>query len=170
MPRAAGRGRSRSATTRSWLSAPMTMCPLIGSRTTVIDLGGRMLLPGFQDAHVHASGGGLDRLRCDLTEVRGRAEYLRHIAAYARAHPSEEWITGAGWYMDAFPRGIPASADLDEVTGDRPAFLINRDPPGGWANSAALRRAGIDAGTPDPPDGRIERDSAGRPVGALLEG
>jgi predicted amidohydrolase YtcJ len=144
--------------------------PLIGSSTTVIDLRGRMLVPGFQDAHVHNSGGGLDRLRCDLTEVHGRAGYLLHIGSYARAHPSEEWITGAGWYMDAFPGGIPTSADLDEVTGDRPAFLINRDHHGGWANSAALRRAGIDADTPDPPDGRIERDSAGRPVGALQEG
>jgi predicted amidohydrolase YtcJ len=144
--------------------------PLIGSATTVIDLRGRMLVPGFQDAHVHAAGGGLDRLRCDLTEVRGRAAYLRHIAAYAQAHPGEEWIIGAGWYMDAFPGGIPTSAELDEVTGDRPAFLINRDHHGGWANSAALRRAGIGAGTPDPPDGRIERDSTGRPVGALQEG
>jgi len=144
--------------------------PFIGSSTTVIDLRGRMLVPGFQDAHVHNAGGGLDRLRCDLTEVHGREEYLRHIAAYARAHPSEEWITGAGWYMDAFPGGIPTSADLDKVTGDRPAFLINRDHHGGWANSAGLRRAGIDADTPDPRDGRIERDSAGRPVGALQEG
>jgi predicted amidohydrolase YtcJ len=144
--------------------------PLIGSGTTVIDLRGRMLVPGFQDAHVHASGGGLDRLRCDLTEVHGRAEYLQVIGGYTRGHPNEEWITGAGWYMDAFPGGIPTSADLDEVTGDRPAFLINRDHHGGWANSAALRRAGIDAGTPDPPDGRIERDRAGRPVGALQEG
>jgi predicted amidohydrolase YtcJ len=144
--------------------------PFIGSSTTVIDLRGRMLVPGFQDAHVHNAGGGLDRLRCDLTEVHGREEYLRHIAAYARGHPNEEWITGAGWYMDAFPGGIPTSADLDKVTGDRPAFLINRDHHGGWANSAGLRRAGIDADTPDPPDGRIERDSAGRPVGALQEG
>jgi predicted amidohydrolase YtcJ len=144
--------------------------PLIGSGTTVIDLRGRMLVPGFQDAHVHNSGGGLDRLRCDLTEVHGRAEYLRHIGNYARTHASEEWITGAGWYMDAFPGGIPTSAELDEVTGDRPTFLINRDHHGGWANSAALRRAGIDADTPDPADGRIERDSAGRPVGALQEG
>ena len=144
--------------------------PLVGSSTTVIDMRGRMLVPGFQDAHVHAAGGGLDRLRCDLTEVRGRAKYLQQIAEYARAHPSEEWITGAGWYMDAFPGGIPTSAELDEVTGDRPTFLINRDLHGGWANSAALRRAGIDAGTPDPPDGRIERDSAGRPLGALQEG
>jgi predicted amidohydrolase YtcJ len=144
--------------------------PFIGSRTTVIDLRGRMLVPGFQDAHVHASGGGLDRLRCDLTDSRGRAAYQQRIAAYARSHPDEEWITGAGWYMDAFPGGIPTSAELDEVTGDRPAFLVNRDHHGAWANSAAMRRAGVDAGTPDPPDGRIERDSAGRPVGALQEG
>ncbi len=142
----------------------------VGSRTTVIEMRGRMLVPGFQDAHVHAAGGGLDRLRCDLTDVRGLADYLRHIAAYGQAHPVEEWITGAGWYMDAFPGGIPSAANLDEVTGDRPAFLINRDHHGAWANSAALRRAGINERTPDPPDGRIERDRAGRPVGALQEG
>jgi predicted amidohydrolase YtcJ len=142
----------------------------VGNRTTVIDMRGRMLVPGFQDAHVHAAGGGLDRLRCDLTDVRGRAEYLRYIAAYAQAHPFDEWIIGAGWYMDAFPGGIPSADDLDEVTGDRPAFLINRDHHGAWANSAALRRAGINEGTPDPPDGRIERDRVGRPVGALQEG
>ncbi len=142
----------------------------VGSRTTVIDLRGRMLVPGFQDAHVHAAGGGLDRLRCDLTDVRGRDEYLRYIAAYAQAHPLDEWIIGAGWYLDAFPGGIPSATDLDEVTGDRPAFLINRDLHGAWVNSAALRRAGINEGTPDPPDGRIERDRAGRPVGALQEG
>jgi predicted amidohydrolase YtcJ len=142
----------------------------VGSRTMVIDLRGRMLVPGFQDAHVHAAGGGLDRLRCDLTDVRGRDEYLRYIAAYTQAHPLDEWITGAGWYMDAFPGGIPSATDLDEVTGDRPAFLINRDHHGAWANSAALRRAGINERTPDPPDGRIERDRAGWPVGALQEG
>jgi predicted amidohydrolase YtcJ len=142
----------------------------VSSHTTVIDLRGRMLVPGFQDAHVHAAGGGLDRLRCDLTQVRGRPEYLRYIAAYAQAHPLDGWITGAGWYMDAFPGGVPSAADLDEVTGDRPAFLINRDHHGAWANSAALRRAGINEGTPDPPDGRIERDRAGRPAGALQEG
>ncbi|HYK28593.1 MAG TPA: amidohydrolase [Streptosporangiaceae bacterium] len=144
--------------------------PLVTSRTTVVNLHGRMLLPGFQDAHVHASGGGLDRLRCDLTVVHGRAEYLRHVASYAAARPGEAWILGSGWYMDAFPGGIPRSADLDEVTGDRPAFLVNRDHHGAWANSAAMRRAGIDDSTPDPPDGRIERDEAGHPVGTLQEG
>ena len=94
---------------------------LVTSRTRVIDLGGRMLLPGFQDAHVHASGGGLDRLRCDLTEVRGRDGYAAHVRRYADEHPDEEWITGAGWYMDAFPGGVPVSADLDAVVPGRPS-------------------------------------------------
>jgi predicted amidohydrolase YtcJ len=143
---------------------------LVTSRTRVIDLNGRMLLPGFQDAHVHASGGGLDRLRCDLTEVRGRDGYAERVRGYAADHPDEEWIVGAGWYLDAFPGGIPSRADLDAAAPGRPVFLINRDHHGAWASSAALRLAGIDAGTSDPPDGRIERDAAGQPVGTLQEG
>ena len=143
---------------------------LIGSRTRVIDLRDRMLLPGFQDAHVHASAGGLDRLRCDLTGADGRDGYLAKVGRYAAEHPDEEWILGSGWHMAAFPGGIPSRTDLDDVVPDRPVFLINRDHHGAWANSAALRLAGIDAATADPPDGRIERDADGKPVGALQEG
>ncbi len=143
---------------------------LIGSRTRVIDLAGRTLLPGFQDAHVHASAGGLDRLRCDLTDAEGRDGYLARVASYAAEHPDEEWILGSGWYMDAFPGGIPSRTDLDDVAPQRPVFLINRDHHGAWANSVALQLAGIGAGTADPADGRIERDAAGMPVGALQEG
>jgi predicted amidohydrolase YtcJ len=72
--------------------------------------------------------------------------------------------------MDAFPRGIPTAGLLDAVVPDRPVFLPNRDGHGAWVNSKALELAGIDAGTPDPPDGRIDRDAAGRPAGALQEG
>ena len=143
---------------------------LADGRTQVIDLRGRMLLPGFQDAHVHASAGGLDRLRVDLTAADGRDGYLAAVASYAAEHPDEQWILGSGWYLDAFPGGLPSRADLDEVAPQRPVFLINRDHHGGWANSAALRLAGIDAATPDPADGRIERDAAGMPVGVLQEG
>lgn len=143
---------------------------LITSRTRVIDLAGRMLLPGFQDAHVHASGGGLDRLRCDLTGGRDRGGYLDLVRAYAAAHADEEWIVGAGWSVDAFPGGVPSRSDLDDAVPGRPVFLINRDHHGAWASSAALRLAGIGERTPDPPDGRIERDPAGIPVGALQEG
>jgi predicted amidohydrolase YtcJ len=143
---------------------------LAGSGTQIIDLRGRMLLPGFQDAHVHASAGGLDRLRVDLTAADGRDGYLAAVAGYAAEHPGERWILGSGWYLDAFPGGLPSRTDLDQVAPERPVFLVNRDHHGAWANSAALRLAGIDAATPDPADGRIERDAAGTPVGVLQEG
>lgn len=141
-----------------------------GRRTEVVDLRGRMLLPGFQDAHVHASGGGLERGRCDLSPAHSRQEYLAAVAAYAAEHPDREWITGGGWAMDVFPGGVPRKEDLDSVVGDRPVFLSNRDHHAAWVNSMALERAGIDASTPDPADGRIERDSSGEAVGTLQEG
>jgi len=108
--------------------------------------------------------------RCDLRGADTADGYLEIIAAYAREHPDEAWITGGGWAMAAFPGGIPTRQALDAVTGDRPAFLPNRDGHGSWVNSAALRLAGINAGTPDPADGRIERDERGEPVGMLQEG
>lgn len=143
---------------------------LIGPDTEVVDLAGRMLIPGFQDAHVHPVWGGLDMLRCDLSELHTADEYLAAIAAYAAAHPDEEWVLGGGWGMAAFPGGTPTAAALDTVVPDRPAFIPNRDGHGAWVNSAALRLAGIDANTPDPADGRIERDADGNPSGTLHEG
>jgi predicted amidohydrolase YtcJ len=143
---------------------------LAGPRTEVIALRGRMLLPGFQDAHVHASAGGLERLRCDLSGLHSRDGYLEAIARYAREHPEAEWITGGGWAMDVFPGGVPVKDDLDAVLPDRPVFLSNRDHHAAWVNSAALARAGIGRQTADPPDGRIERDSRGEPAGTLQEG
>lgn len=143
---------------------------LIGPRTEVVDLAGRLLVPGFQDAHVHPVSGGLELLRCDLGEGATEADYLATIAEYAASHPDEEWILGGGWAMSAFPGGTPTAAALDRVLPDRPAFLPNRDGHGAWVNSAALRRAGIDRHTPDPADGRIERDADGHPTGTLHEG
>src|SRR5262249_28756586 len=96
--------------------------------------------------------------------------YLELIAAYARDHPDAEWISGGGWSMDAFPGGLPTREALDSVAGGRPVFLPNRDGHGAWVNTRALDLAGIDASTPDPPDGRIERDGRGKPTGMLQEG
>lgn len=142
-----------------------------GPRTEVLSLRGRMVLPGFQDAHVHPSHGGWKRLRCDLEGLATREEYREAVAAYAAAHPEAPWILGGGWAMAAFPGGTPRREDLDDLLPDRPAFLVNRDGHGAWANSRALALAGIGAGTPDPPDGRIERDPAtGEPAGTLHEG
>ncbi|SFR69909.1 hypothetical protein SAMN05428970_0813 [Agromyces sp. CF514] len=143
---------------------------LIGPETEHVDLAGRMLVPGFQDAHVHPVWGGLDLMRCNLAELETREAYLDEIRAYADANPEAEWVLGGGWSMSAFPGGTPTAADLDTVVPDRPAFLPNRDGHGAWVNSAALRLAGIDANTPDPSDGRIERDAAGAPSGTLHEG
>ena len=146
------------------------MRPHVGPRTEVVNLRGRMVLPGFQDAHVHASGGGLERGQCDLTSEHTREGFLAAIRAYADGNSDVEWITGGGWGMDVFPRGVPSKEDLDQVVADRPVFLANRDHHGAWVNSRALALAGIDATTPDPPDGRIERTATGEPQGTLHEG
>ncbi|MFD3473385.1 amidohydrolase [Streptomyces sp. NPDC058695] len=143
---------------------------LIGPATEVVDLKGKLLIPGFQDAHAHPVGGGMELGQCDLSGATTLDEYRSRIAAYARAHPDMEWITGGGWSMEAFPGGLPTAAELDALVPDRPAYLVNRDHHGAWVNSRALQAAGIDARMPDPSDGRIERDADGAPTGMLQEG
>ncbi|QHC24209.1 amidohydrolase [Streptomyces sp. GS7] len=143
---------------------------LIGARTEVVDLRGRLLVPGFQDAHVHPVSGGLELRQCDLSAADTADAYRELIARYAAAHPEAPWITGGGWSLEAFPGGMPTREFLDAVVPDRPVFLVNRDHHGGWANSLALERAGVTSRTPDPADGRIERDAAGEPSGMLQEG
>jgi predicted amidohydrolase YtcJ len=141
-----------------------------GRRTRVIDLGGRLALPAFGDAHVHAVSGGLESLRCNLLGLRRRPECMDTVADYSSALDPRAWVLGGGWTMSAFPGGLPTAADLDAVTGGRPAFLPNRDHHSAWVNTAALELAGIDASTPDPVDGRIERDESGQPTGTLHDG
>ncbi|MGW2177541.1 amidohydrolase [Streptomyces sp. NPDC001732] len=143
---------------------------LIGPATEVVDLKGRLLLPGFQDAHVHAVSGGVELAECDLSGTVGVAEYLDLIGAYAKAHPDHAWITGGGWSMESFEGGLPTRQLLDAVVADRPVFLSNRDHHGAWVNTRALELAGITADTPDPADGRIEREPDGTPSGMLQEG
>ena len=143
---------------------------LTGRRTRVIDLRGRLALPAFGDAHVHPVSGGLESLRCNLMGLRTRHDCLAAVDDYCSAGPAGGWVLGGGWTMSAFPGGMPTAADLDTVTGGRPAFLPNRDHHTAWVNTAALKIANIDAETRDPADGRIERDEAGRPAGALHDG
>lgn len=136
----------------------------------VVDLAGRLLTPGFTDAHVHPHHGGHNLLGCNLLDASGSDEALRIVSEYAASRPPGAWVRGGGWSQAWFPDGCPSATELDAVVGDRPAFLGNCDGHGGWANSAALRLAGIDAGTPDPSDGRIERLDDGSPQGTLHEG
>ena len=135
-----------------------------------MDLHGGTIVPGFIDAHAHPVYAGDQLRRCDLEGADTASGYAALVAAYARDHPDEEWITGGGWSMDAFPGGVATRDLLDAVVADRPVFLPNRDGHGAWVNSKALALAGIERSTPDPADGRIERDAAGEPNGMLQEG
>jgi predicted amidohydrolase YtcJ len=144
---------------------------LVGPRTRVRHSPGSLVVPGFQDAHVHAPFAGRNRLHVWLHDLEGRQAYLDRIAEYAAAEPDEPWIIGGGWAMEHFPGGLPVKEDLDAIVPDRPVFLMNRDVHGAWANSKALEVAGITRDTPDPADGRIERDpTTGEPTGTLHEG
>ena len=144
---------------------------LAGPKTDIRSMPGRLVVPGFQDAHVHPAFGGRNLLRVSLDHVGTVGAYLDTIAEYAAANPDEPWITGGGWAMYLFPGGAPRKEDLDRIVADRPTFLMNRDVHGAWVNSRALEVAGITKDTPDPWDGRIERDAVtGEPTGALHEG
>lgn len=143
---------------------------LIGPKTEVVDLAGRLLIPGFHDAHIHAVSGGREMAECDLTGTTGVGDYLAIVGEFAAGHPDRPWITGGGWSMESFDGGLPSRQLLDGVVADRPVILVNRDHHGAWANSRALELAGITAETPDPADGRIEREADGTPSGVLQEG
>ncbi len=143
---------------------------LIGPGTQVIDLRGRALLPGFQDAHVHPAFAGITMIGCNLIGAASLDEALARISAYAHQHPEREWIAGSGWRMEWFAGGTPDRQTLDRVTDGRPAYLSNRDGHGAWANTRALELAHVDKHTPDPVDGRIERTADGSPQGTLHEG
>ncbi|GAA1352480.1 amidohydrolase [Streptomyces beijiangensis] len=152
------------------VSDAATVRSLAGSRTDVVDLAGGLLVPGFQDAHVHPAVAGVQMLGCDLSGQSAADGCLAVVGRYAKDHPDAVWIRGGGWSMDSFPGGTPTRAMLDAVVPDRPVLLTNRDGHGAWVNTRALELAGVDRHTPDPVDGRIEREPDGTPAGTLQEG
>jgi predicted amidohydrolase YtcJ len=132
-----------------------------------VDVGGRTLLPGLIDAHGHVMGLGAQALAVDLNGTMSLGEAQARISANAG---KGAWIKGGGWNQERWKLGrFPTAAELDAATGDRPAFLERVDGHAGWANTRALRLAGITAATPDPEGGRIERDGAGNPTGVLVD-
>ena len=143
-----------------------------GPSTKVIDLEGRMLMPAFQDSHIHPIMSGMQALAVDLSGMNSIAEYTAAVKSYADSHPHADWIRGGGWLMSVFGPGALASRDLlDEVVADRPVYLESADGHSAWVNSKALALAGIDQTTADPVSGRIDRDPAtGEPIGSLQEG
>ena len=144
----------------------------IGPNTKVIDLKRRMVLPGMQDVHIHPISGGMEANACDLNALNTVEQYVAKIKECADAHPDDPWITGGGWSMAAFGPGAIASRKLiDAVVPDRPVFVASRDGHSSWANSKAIEIAGITNQTPDPPDGRIDRDpKTHEAIGSFQEG
>ena len=141
---------------------------LAGPGTATIELDGRLVVAGFQDAHCHPPPSGLNRVRVDLEHVHALEDYRRIIAAYAREHPDVDWIVGGGWSMDLFPGGAPRKEELDALVPDRPVFLMNRDVHGAWVNSRALEIGGIGKDTADPWDGVIQHRPPGKHLGCGL--
>ncbi len=142
----------------------------VGPQTDLLDLRGRLLCSGFQDAHVHPVTGGLDRLRCNLLEAGDLAAAMDTIRRYGAENPGEPWIRGGGWKFEWFPGGLAPVELLDRLVPDRPAYLTVADGHAGWANSRAFELAGIDGTAADPADGRIERNPDGSLQGTLQEG
>ena len=144
-----------------------------GPHTEVVDLAGRMLIPGFQDAHVHPPGSGLEMLRCDLSEIYTLEEYQRIIADYAAANPDAPWILGGGWYMDVFPGGTPTKETLDARRA-RPAGCLDQPRRsrrmGQLARAGARRRHARHTRSPRRPDRTRRRRRAVRHAARRRDG
>ncbi|MBN2357094.1 amidohydrolase [candidate division KSB1 bacterium] len=162
---AANRGRIAAVGTNQQVQA-------LGDKTTrIIDAGGRLLLPGFNDAHVHLIEGGFHLLGVDLRDARDPEEFCRRLRAKAAQLPRGCWITGGFWDHEGWPdKQLPNKELIDRAVPDHPIFVVRIDWHIGCANSLALNLAGIDSHTKAPPGGVIDRDAAsGEPTGILRE-
>jgi predicted amidohydrolase YtcJ len=142
---------------------------LAGPTTERLDLRGRLLLPGFDDSHIHFVSGALSLDAVDLIEDQSVEAVQARIKAFAAANPASPWVVGRGWLYASFPGGMPTKQQLDAVVPDRPAYMNCYDGHSAWANSKALALAGITKDTRDPELGEIVRDAKGEPTGALKE-
>jgi predicted amidohydrolase YtcJ len=141
-----------------------------GASTRVIDAAGKLVLPGFNDAHVHFVSGGQQLDAVDLNDSTSAEEFVKRVAQQASKTPNKQWITGGDWDETKWsPAQLPTKEMIDAVTPDNPVFLNRYDGHMSLANSIALRLAGVTASTPDPPGGSIVRDAQGNPTGALKD-
>jgi predicted amidohydrolase YtcJ len=143
---------------------------LRSAATRVIDAGGKLVLPGFNDAHVHFVEGGSQLDAVQLNDVTTTDEFVRRVGERAKHTPKGEWIQGGDWDETKWnPVKLPTAALIDAVTPDNPVLLSRYDGHSSLANSIALRLAGITSRTPDPPGGAIVRDVNGNPTGDLKD-
>ncbi len=146
------------------------LAAFVGPKTEVIDLGGRMVLPGFVDSHSHPLSAVTQATSVYLYNLRSLDGYLKTVAEFAAKHPEKAVIRGAGWSNTLFPPVGPLKKDLDRVVSERPVFLTSEDGHSAWVNSKTLQIAGITGGTANPQGGVIERDAKTKePAGTLRE-
>src|SRR5215208_2483926 len=134
-----------------------------------IDLKGRLVTPGFNDAHIHFLGGGLSLLRVNLIGAKTLAEAKARVAARVRELPAGAWVTGRGWDHTLWGGAWPTKKDLDEVAPANPVILQRVDGHVSWANTLALREGNVTRETQAPQGGEILHDAAGEPTGILKE-
>jgi len=143
---------------------------LKGPQTQVIDLGGRFVMPGFNDAHVHLADGALRKLAVDLTGVKTLDELRERLQARVEKAGPAEWIVGGGWDETIWPvKTTPNRWDLDQVSEGHPVFLVRIDEHIAVANTKALQLAGVTLASRDPEGGHIDRNENGEPTGVLRE-
>ncbi len=142
-----------------------------GMGTKVINAGGKLVLPGFVDCHIHFLDGSFSLGRVNLEGAKNPADIQKRLREYAAEHPGEDWILGRGWNYAMFgSETLPHKKYLDELFPNRPVFLEGFDGHSYWVNSKALAMAGITRDTADPPNGAIVRDpQTGEATGALKE-
>jgi predicted amidohydrolase YtcJ len=158
-----------------WVEAPKKKrkerwVPGPGQAAFRVDGKGRTLMPGLIDAHGHVMGLGYQALTLDLSDTKSLADAQAKIAAYAQKYPNRPWIVGRGWNQEIWGLGrFPTATEIDAVVADRPVWLERVDGHAGWANSAALRAAGVTAKSISPEGGRIEKLGA-NPSGIFVDG
>lgn len=141
-----------------------------GPRARRVDLGGRMVLPGLVDSHIHLVWYGETLGQVALDGAHSLRQALARIARQAAQTPVRSWLVGHGWNRNAWPRqDAPSRQALDPLSGDHPAFLCSKDGHAAWVNSRSLQLAGITGRTPDPAGGVVERDAKGEPTGILKD-
>ncbi len=137
--------------------------------TRFVDLEGKMVMPGINDAHIHFLSGSLGLNKINLNDCTTEQEALDSIAAFAKKNPTKKWITGMGWQYKIFKSGMPNKSSLDNIISDRPVFIEAYDGHSAWANSKALELAGINSETKFVGFGEIIKDENGQPTGAITE-
>jgi predicted amidohydrolase YtcJ len=142
-----------------------------GPRTKVVERQGSFAMPGLIDAHGHIESLGASLEQVDLRGVNSLEEVARRVKARLDHAPADSWVTGGQWDQSLWPGGaFPTAAVLDAVAPSRPVWLSRVDGHAGWANSEAMRRAGVTAATKAPSDGQIIHDAAGKPTGVFIDG